>query len=352
MRKTNLIIFFIAVIVFAGTFLISLVSFPHYGGPSVNKSRPQTDGISDVHSSFKIPKTGMHTFMGKSQVQILKMFGKPERVDATKYGYHWFIYGRNSEKYIQIGLDDHSEKVVTIYVLGNKLKTMPFKIGSQSQQIYEQIPVSDELSIHEGKLSFDVELNEEDMMARPLIKFGNNVVQLNFDHVSDRLIGVRYLSPRILAMQRSYAMTYKGALPELPSLTAKEHQSVDDAEDREIFDLTNMLRMRFGKRPLKGSAPVARAAYLHSREMKTKDYFSHDSKWSGDLRARLNKEDVSFRTAGENIAARYPDAAAVTLGWLNSLEHRKNMLSGDFTELGVGTYRNYYTQDFIRPADF
>lgn len=83
--------------------------------------------------------------------------------------------------------------------------------------------------------------------------------------------------------------------------------------------------------------------------MDQKQYFSHDSKWQGDLTKRLQTQKIHFQLAGENIAAHYEDGISATEGWLNSEEHRKNLLHPKFTELGVGVYHDYYTQDFVLP---
>lgn len=350
-RKTNFIIFSIAVIVFAGTFLVSLVSFPQSDNRKTEGTSTLSGGISSRGADFVIPKKGIHTLMGKSRNEIIDSFGRPERIDESKYGYQWYIYGINTESYMQIGIDKESQRVTTIYALGNKLTTAPFKVGEKSERIYEKVPVSDAVSFTYGGTSIDFELNEEDMMIRPLIKFGKEWVQLNFDHVTDRLAGVRYMSSAVLAEQHPYSMTYRGHLPASQKLSNEEWDSVNQAEDREIFDISNILRKRFGKDPLAWSDPAQRAAYKHSREMFQKNYFSHDSRWSGDLKERLQDEQIMFQMAGENIAAKYPDAIAATFGWLNSVDHRKNLLNDSFTELGAGSYHNYYTQDFIRPIN-
>ncbi|WP_232057209.1 CAP domain-containing protein [Sporolactobacillus terrae] len=347
-RRTNVIIFFIAVAVFAGTFIISLVSLPseYPDHPSTNQklSLPSK-------SSFKVPESGIHTLMGKSEKQLSKMLGKPERVDPTKFGYRWFIYGRESENYVQVGIDVKTDRVTTIYALGKQLKLNPFAIGEASQKIYEKVPIEADLSFNYNGTRINFELNEEDMMIRPLMKFGKDWVQLNFDHVSDRLIGVRYMTTGVLAAQHPYSMTYQGQLPKTPNLNDKEWIAVNQAEDQEIFDISNVMRLRFNKPMLKWNKQAHQAAYQHSKEMQNRNYFSHDSKWSGDLKTRLDRQNVYFQTAGENIAARYPDAAAVSLGWLNSIDHRKNLLNDAFTELGVGSYKNYYTQDFVTPLN-
>jgi uncharacterized protein YkwD len=58
-----------------------------------------------------------------------------------------------------------------------------------------------------------------------------------------------------------------------------------------------------------------------------------------------------FNAAGENIAAGYPNVASVMRGWLNSSGHRANILSADFTRIGIGVARasdgtRYWVQDF------
>ncbi|MCO7174596.1 CAP domain-containing protein [Sporolactobacillus kofuensis] len=347
MRKTNIIIFVIAVIVFAGTFIVSLISLPSNNEKMQSGKNHQLS--ANFQTTFKVPNTGVHKLMGKSKKQIVKLLGTPERIDPTKFGYRWFIYGRQSESYLQVGIDNSTDRVTTVYALGNKLKTNPFVIGADAQNVYAKVPIADELSLSYKGTKIDFELNEEDMMVRPLMKFGNYWVQLNFDHLSDRLIGIRYLTTSVLVKQHPYSMTYQGQLPESPVLSNSAWNAIDKAENQEIFDISNVLRMRYGKKTLDWNEQAYKAAYQHSKEMKIKDYFSHDSKWSGDLRTRLEKENITFQVAGENIAAKYPDAIAVSLGWLNSVDHRENLLNEAFSELGVGSYQNYYTQDFVKP---
>ena len=61
---------------------------------------------------------------------------------------------------------------------------------------------------------------------------------------------------------------------------------------------------------------------------------------------------ISYRTAGENIASGQRTAQAVVTAWMNSEGHRKNILSANFTEIGVGYAAKsngtpYWTQMFI-----
>ncbi|MEO8621216.1 MAG: CAP domain-containing protein [bacterium] len=59
-------------------------------------------------------------------------------------------------------------------------------------------------------------------------------------------------------------------------------------------------------------------------------------------------------SAGENVAEGHPSAAAVVAGWMASPEHRANIVSTHFTEMGAGAAtakngRRFYAQVFGAP---
>jgi uncharacterized protein YkwD len=91
---------------------------------------------------------------------------------------------------------------------------------------------------------------------------------------------------------------------------------------------------------------LAKAAYDHSNDMKTNNYFSHtglDGTTPGD---RITAAGYNWQAYGENIAMGYPDEQAVMNGWLNSEGHCKNIMDGNFKEMGAGKESSYWTQVF------
>ena len=61
---------------------------------------------------------------------------------------------------------------------------------------------------------------------------------------------------------------------------------------------------------------------------------------------------INYRSAGENIAAGQTTAESVMKSWMNSPGHKKNILSPNFTHIGVGyakggSYGHYWTQQFM-----
>ena len=182
---------------------------------------------------------------------------------------------------------------------------------------------------------------------RPLIELGDIHVQLYLDKFSGTVSSVRFLDDSTLLKQQPYELTYHGSLVSVKELTEEEWTNVRAGNERQIFDIANIMRSRFDLKPLDWNDSIAKIAYLNSQEMKGTQEEMQVSETKGDLADRLKAGNIQYSAAGENIAANYVDAAAVMEGWLNSEGHRETMLSEEFTDLGVGVYKKYYTQNFI-----
>ncbi len=135
--------------------------------------------------------------------------------------------------------------------------------------------------------------------------------------------------------------------------------------ESEVLALTNEARKtggdcggeRYGPAPALAANDGLRAvAFAHSKDMAERNFFDHDNPGGQSPFDRMRAAGITFSYAGENIAAGYPTATDVVEGWLDSPGHCANMLSADFTELGVGYYQSgssaygsYWTQNFISP---
>ena len=91
---------------------------------------------------------------------------------------------------------------------------------------------------------------------------------------------------------------------------------------------------------------LAKAAYYHSVEMKSNDYFSHTGLNGSNAGQRITAAGYTWKTWGENIANGYTTEQAVVSGWLSSEGHCKNIMGINFKEMGVGRQGNYWTQVF------
>ncbi|HJV31178.1 MAG TPA: CAP domain-containing protein [Bacillales bacterium] len=117
----------------------------------------------------------------------------------------------------------------------------------------------------------------------------------------------------------------------------------------QVIDLTNAERKKNGLPPLKADASLSKVAQTKSNDMESKHYFSHTSPTYGSPFDMMRDFGVTYRTAGENIAMGQPTAQQVVNAWMNSEGHRKNILSPNYTNIGVGFTQtgNYWSQMFI-----
>lgn len=117
--------------------------------------------------------------------------------------------------------------------------------------------------------------------------------------------------------------------------------------EQKVVDLVNLERTKRSLKPLSMNSELSRLARMKSKDMSDKGYFSHTSPTYGSPFDMMKQFGVSYRSAGENIAQGYSSPESVVTGWMNSPGHRKNILSPNFTDIGVGLYNNYWTQMFI-----
>lgn len=117
----------------------------------------------------------------------------------------------------------------------------------------------------------------------------------------------------------------------------------------EVMKLINQERAKAGRQPLKIVPELIIAADIRARET--------TKKWEHirpDGRSGLSVADdfgLDWNYLGENIAAGQANPYAVMNGWMNSKDHRDNILSPNFQYMGVGVAESggvlYWTQIFM-----
>ncbi len=236
---------------------------------------------------------------------------------------------------------------MSVFAIGKNVDVAPFKIGQPVGDIYTYTPIEATISLEYEKSKYRFELSEEDINNRPLIQIGDVFIQLYIDKFTGTLSSARFMDASTLLKIRPYELVYRGELIKTEPLSNEEEEKIDRGNEKQIFDLTNIMRLRYDLNPLVWDEKTAQVALAHSMDMYNTKEFSHTSKKYGELSDRLKAGDIIFQKAGENIAANYIDAPAVVEGWLNSKGHRESLLNKDFTHIGVGVYKKYDTQNFI-----
>jgi uncharacterized YkwD family protein len=139
-----------------------------------------------------------------------------------------------------------------------------------------------------------------------------------------------------------------------PQQEAKAPEQTQAAEgisefERKVIDLTNAERSKNGLPNLQADTQLSGVAREKSNDMQKNNYFSHTSPTYGSPFDMMRDFNVTYKTAGENIAQGQQTPEQVVQAWMNSEGHRKNILSKDFTHIGVGYQKSghHWTQMFI-----
>ncbi|WP_308017448.1 CAP domain-containing protein [Alkalihalobacillus deserti] len=144
--------------------------------------------------------------------------------------------------------------------------------------------------------------------------------------------------------QQPEPQPHKEEKPAQPEETA----DISDIE-AQVIELTNVERRNNGLSDLQADASLSNVARAKSNDMQQNNYFSHTSPTYGSPFDMIRDFDISYNSAGENIAQGQRSAQEVVQAWMDSEGHRANILNGDFTHIGVGYQQNghYWTQMFI-----
>lgn len=127
-----------------------------------------------------------------------------------------------------------------------------------------------------------------------------------------------------------------------------------------VFRLTNAERQKAGLAPLEHSHTMQNYARLKVKDMADRNYFGHGDPDGKLIQHILDADGVKYYIWGENLALLggfdmdTEELAALFLkNWMESPTHRDNILSSEFTQVGIGVVkageRLYAAQEFMRP---
>ncbi len=113
--------------------------------------------------------------------------------------------------------------------------------------------------------------------------------------------------------------------------------------EAELVDRVNQLRVEHKLKPLKGSVPLALVAKAHAEDMAQRHFVSHTNLNGESPLDRVKRAGIAeFRLLAENIAsssAAGDRQEVVIREWMNSRDHRENLLNPAFNTTGVAVVR-------------
>mgnify|MGYP004670631607 FL=1 len=105
-------------------------------------------------------------------------------------------------------------------------------------------------------------------------------------------------------------------------------------EEQETLDLINKYRKKQNLEELKPLACLQNIAKIKAEDLVQNYYFSHTSANLGTPFEMLESNGVYYKIAGENLAGNANPQKAVE-AWINSKEHRDNILEQNFNYTGI-----------------
>lgn len=121
--------------------------------------------------------------------------------------------------------------------------------------------------------------------------------------------------------------------------------------EQKVVELVNVERQKAGLPELKMDSAISNVARAKSKDMAVNNYFAHQSPTYGSAGDMLRQFGINWSAWGENIASGQRTPEIVVNAWMNSSGHRANILSTNFSKIGVGYVTNangtpYWTQIF------
>ncbi|MTI65276.1 MAG: copper amine oxidase [Firmicutes bacterium] len=270
--------------------------------------------------------------IGDSKERVLKILGKPSRKDLSKYGFKWYIYKSDYNRYIQVGIKN--ERVVGIYTNAKKYKINNISIGANRQKIH-------------------------DIYGEPLkgIQKENTFYTFNSGNGEfDTFLKNGYYITIFYNINNNYKVTAfqlieKGVEQSLKDFYGKNSEELKESFEKQLYDLANAIRVRNGLTVFDWDEEISKTARKHSKDMAANNYFSHINLKDENPFDRMENDGIDFIRAAENIATGQTSAIFAHENLLNSPGHRDNIL-GEYNNLGVGVhfggkFKIYYTQNFF-----
>ena len=152
-------------------------------------------------------------------------------------------------------------------------------------------------------------------------------------------------SPRrmAIAIVLVFGVSSVVALAQPQSALGWDAGSFSSSSESQLVSLTNRARANAGLRSLKVDSRLTSVARWRSKDMITRDYFSHTIPGYGKVWDKLHAIGYCYVVAGENIGWNtYPDdsaTAAIQDMFMGSPGHRANILGKTWDVVGIGAYK-------------
>jgi len=302
--------------------------------------------VPKAHEKDVILSNGNILNIGMSEDEIVRILGRPARIEPTLNGYDWWVYNDKLQHFSMIGMAN--KRVVSMYSVSPEWSVDGISPGDNIDKTF---------CVHEQHRNISVVADDQTAMVSffrqgdiRVIPRDNSFVAFYIDTHMDYTIRAIRITEKTLYVKNPHSNVSVWGLnsPEVKH-TKAEQDRVWQAEERIMHDLVNSFRLEKGRSVLIWRDDLARLAKSHSQDMETNNFFAHTSPTTGCVNTRAIRAGFPIDTVGENLAMGYKDAIEAQHFLTESLGHRLNMIRHQYRYAGMGIIGEYSTQKFKQP---
>lgn len=294
---------------------------------------------ADTISSEQKPSTGNgieldKITIGMKKSEIEKIHGAAKRVSLNEYNLVWHTYHENYKNFMMVSYDINNVANAMFTNQPSQSSFLGLNIDSTRDEVHAVLgePLT---KLKKGNIVYILPNNGE----YDLYLIDGNYITIFYDlHESNTITALQIVAQSV---EKDHQTTF-----------GEPSEELKKGFEFQLFDLTNSARDIRGLSILTYDEAVSETARKHSEDMAIHNYFSHENLNGKSPFDRLEDDGLLFSYAGENLAYGQSSSIFAHEGLMNSMGHRKNILSADFESLGVGTAFNkedtpYYTENFF-----
>ncbi|MDP2891948.1 MAG: CAP-associated domain-containing protein [Bacillota bacterium] len=270
-------------------------------------------GIALAAAATPVPESMLGQPFG-GYATVLKGY---TRVDASEYGFQWYIFNKDYKKFMMVGVDN--DTVVAVYTDSPSLLAANSINTKQTRDQLRQLlgePVQYRMA---GNTVYMMQNADE----KDVFDNGDYCTTVFYDKYNKMKVA------SVLTVKATYEEQLIGKNVEMGD-------ALIAAYTRESFDLVNSARAIRKISVLKWDGSLAKLAIYRSTDMRDRDYFSHYSPDGASPADYAKQMGIRYKKLGENISCGYKNAISAHEGFMNSKGHRDNVLYKSYKYLGTG----------------
>ncbi|MGE8078688.1 CAP domain-containing protein [Peribacillus loiseleuriae] len=299
-----------------------------------NEEQPDVTSVNKPPLATPEQAFSIHNIeLGDSKTDVENQVGAPKRSSLNEYGVDWHAYHENYQNFFMVAYDEQG-KVAGLYTNQDLISSkQDLKLGTPKDTVVSQLgnPLT---KIQKGFVFYQMDNDEYHTFH-----IDHSYVTVFYDkHEDNTVTALQIISDKLEAKKKEFFGN--------PSSELKE------GFEYQLFDLTNASRVNHHLGVLSWNDTIRETARHHSTDMAVHNYFNHTDLEGKSPFDRMAADAITFKMAGENLAAGQQSSIFAHEGLMNSLGHRENKLRPEYQELGVGVdfnseSRPYFTENYV-----